>query len=87
MNNATLFYYLMSSNLSIYQNEKNYQFSAKAIFVGPSAVGKSSIIEKFTLDRFDPLRIAPTIGLGFVPTYLKINNQKMKLDFWDTAGV
>ena len=54
--------------------------------MGSASVGKSSLLDKFKFDRFTPSRMAPTVGLSFVPTMINIKDKKMRLDFWDTAG-
>ncbi|EFA77183.1 Rab GTPase [Heterostelium album PN500] len=59
----------------------------KIILVGETAVGKSSILVRFTDNTFTP-HFAPTLGVDFnVKTIRnKETGQTVKLQLWDTAG-
>ncbi|GAM27120.1 hypothetical protein SAMD00019534_102950 [Acytostelium subglobosum LB1] len=59
----------------------------KIILVGETAVGKSSILVRFTDNTFTP-HFAPTLGVDFnVKTIRnKETGQIVKLQLWDTAG-
>jgi len=58
----------------------------KIVFVGDSAVGKSSILLRFTEGHFDP-NVAATIGVDFKVHMLDFKNEvKVNLTIWDTAG-
>eukprot|EP00794_Sanderia_malayensis_P003758 gene3758-4280_t len=57
----------------------------KILIIGESAVGKSSLLIRFTDDTFDP-DIGPTIGVDFKVKTIKIDGNTTKLAIWDTAG-
>ncbi|XP_062517719.1 ras-related protein Rab-18-like [Corticium candelabrum] len=59
--------------------------SLKILTVGNSGTGKSSLILRFTDDKFDP-DIAATIGVDFKTKHLTVHGNKAKLALWDTAG-
>ena len=56
----------------------------KAILVGNSGVGKTSIISRY-LNKFNP-REKTTIGASFTNKLEVINNNKILFEIWDTAG-
>ncbi|VVU95588.1 Ras family [seawater metagenome] len=57
----------------------------KVTFVGDTAVGKTSIIEKYILGRFDEFKEA-TIGAAYSCKNVLLETQNVKLEIWDTAG-
>jgi small GTP-binding protein len=57
----------------------------KIAVLGESAVGKSSIVQRFARDHFHPY-IESTIGASFFSKVVNIDQDSMKLDIWDTAG-
>lgn len=57
----------------------------KILIIGESGVGKSSLLLRFTEDRFDPEQSA-TIGVDFKVKTLSIDGNRAKLAIWDTAG-
>lgn len=64
---------------------KEYDFSYKLIVVGNSGVGKSCLSLKSTKGVFEEEFIS-TIGFEFFSFFLRINNQVIKLQIWDTCG-
>ncbi|MES1919295.1 Ras- protein Rab-8B [Bonamia ostreae] len=57
----------------------------KIVTIGDSAVGKSSVLIKFTEDIFDIDKTA-TIGVDFKTKNIQIDGKIVKLQIWDTAG-
>ncbi|GAB6025724.1 Ras-protein Rab-18-B [Chamberlinius hualienensis] len=57
----------------------------KLLILGGCGVGKSSLLLRFTDDRFDTEQAA-TIGVDFKVKKLKVDGNCVKLAIWDTAG-
>jgi len=57
----------------------------KILIIGESGVGKSSLLLRFTDDRFD-VEMAATIGVDFKVKQLEVDGNRVKLAIWDTAG-
>ena len=57
----------------------------KVVFLGESAVGKTSIVTRFVRDDFLELQ-EPTIGAAFHTKYIHLDDCDVKMEFWDTAG-
>ena len=57
----------------------------KVIFLGDPSVGKSSILNRFVLDKFDT-NYQATIGLDFQSKNILIDNRNVRLLLYDTAG-
>jgi len=49
-------------------------------------VGKSSILGRYTEDRYDDQNTGATIGVEFGTKIVNINDKYIKLQIWDTAG-
>lgn len=64
-----------------------YDYLYKIILLGDSHTGKTSIMNRY-LDNESPTRAyEPTIGVDFrLNTETSIDNKKIKLHLWDTAG-
>ena len=60
--------------------------TVKAVLVGESGVGKTSIISRFITDSFDP-DVLSSSSAQFISKTIKLNEQtSIKFDIWDTAG-
>ena len=57
----------------------------KLILLGDSAVGKTSLLLRFTDDTFSEQAIA-TIGVEYKEKEITLNNRKIILQIWDTSG-
>ncbi|KAJ3450025.1 ras-related protein rab-5c [Anaeramoeba flamelloides] len=57
----------------------------KIVFLGESAVGKSSLVIRFVNGKFSPSQ-EPTVGAAFLTKKITIKNVNYKLQIWDTAG-
>ena len=68
-----------------------YVFSSQVLiltcaFAGDEGVGKSCIAQRFVRRHFNE-HSSPTIGASFFSQTICLDNQqKIKLDIWDTAG-
>ena len=51
-----------------------------------SAVGKTSLVQRFTEDKFIPGSTASTTGAFFVTKKVVVDGLKVRLQLWDTAG-
>ena len=59
----------------------------KIVLLGDSSVGKTSLVHRFTTNRFDT-HTPNTIGAAFITKVFAHENheRKVKLEIWDTAG-
>ncbi|NXN28669.1 RB18B protein, partial [Nycticryphes semicollaris] len=57
----------------------------KLLLVGDSAVGKSSLLLRFTDGAFDPA-LKPTVGVDFKVKKMMVDGHLVQLAIWDTAG-
>ena len=79
MNENELDYEILSEDIG------QVNFSFKIIVIGDSAVGKSSLTLRGTKDHFKDF-YTPTIGFEFLSFNIRIKNQTVKLQIWDTCG-
>ena len=75
----------MESNAEIVEDTNQYYLSFKVIVIGDSNVGKSCLTGRAVNDKFDT-QYSPTIGFEFISFNIRINNQIVKLQIWDTCG-
>ena len=68
------------------KTEDTFQFIFKLILIGNSGTGKTSIINRFINEKFED-SYKCTIGVDFLLKKIKINEQNIKLQIWDTAGM
>uniref|UniRef100_A0A914VP31 Ras-related protein Rab-13 n=1 Tax=Plectus sambesii TaxID=2011161 RepID=A0A914VP31_9BILA len=64
---------------------KSHDFTFKLLLIGDKAVGKTSIMYRFSDDKFNPSWLA-TIGIDFKIRTIELNGNTIKLQIWDTAG-
>jgi len=62
-----------------------YAYLFKYIIIGDTNTGKSCLLLQFTDNRFEPAHNL-TIGVEFGARLVDIDNKKIKLQVWDTAG-
>ena len=65
-----------------------YSFSDqlfKILLLGDAGVGKSSIILRYTKNQFNASMVG-SIGVDFKTKDIIVNNKKVKIQIWDTAG-
>eukprot|EP01029_Cantina_marsupialis_P021444 TRINITY_DN512_c0_g1_i1.p1 TRINITY_DN512_c0_g1~~TRINITY_DN512_c0_g1_i1.p1 ORF type:complete len:202 (-),score=28.51 TRINITY_DN512_c0_g1_i1:160-765(-) len=66
-------------------SKDKYDHIFKLVIIGDSAVGKTSIVQRFIDNSFDEDG-SPTIGVDFGVKYLDISGKRIKTTIWDTAG-
>lgn len=57
----------------------------KVVLLGDGGVGKSSLIQRFVSNKYDP-SLFHTIGVEFLNRDLEVENCRYTLQIWDTAG-
>jgi small GTP-binding protein len=71
--------------------ETDYDYLAKIVIIGNSAVGKTNLLLRF-IDQNYSMAHTPTIGVDFrskvieAPVNNKKDKRRIKLQLWDTAG-
>ena len=63
----------------------DYDYLFKIIVIGDTAVGKSSLLIRYT-DNYFAENFLPTVGVDFKIKTLILSQKKIKLQIWDTAG-
>jgi small GTP-binding protein len=63
-----------------------YEYIYKIIILGDSATGKSSYLHRVTTGAHLNCAMRSTIGVDFGSKIVDVNNTKIKLHMWDTAG-
>ncbi|KIY45907.1 ras-domain-containing protein [Fistulina hepatica ATCC 64428] len=59
---------------------------SKIVVMGSSGVGKTSLLYRYTQNRFDPSHTTSTSGAFFVTKKVYMHGMKVRLQLWDTAG-
>ncbi|KAG2013385.1 GTP-binding protein RAB5 [Coprinopsis cinerea AmutBmut pab1-1] len=59
---------------------------SKIVIMGNSGVGKTSLLQRYTQNKFDPKNTTSTSGAFFVTKKVYVNGVKVRLQLWDTAG-
>lgn len=59
---------------------------SKIVIMGNSGVGKTSLLQRYTQNRFDPKNTTSTSGAFFVTKKVYVKGLKVRLQLWDTAG-
>ena len=57
----------------------------KIVILGDCSVGKTSFLQHYLHKTFSE-HTKSTLGIDFIQTTIQINNQKVSLQLWDTAG-
>ncbi len=74
------------NNSDTYNKQLSKVVEIKLVMIGDSSVGKTSIVTRLALDKFNPDNTS-TIGASFnVLTRKTSNNDVIKFQIWDTAG-
>ena len=77
----------MSENVKMESENdfENFDLKLKVMVLGESMVGKTSLITRYTNEKFGG-RYLCTVGIDFQKKKLLISNKKIVLQIWDTAG-
>ena len=67
------------------ENFAQYDISFKVIVIGDSGVGKSCLTTQAVRQNFEEFYTA-TVGFEFLTFNMRINNNVLKLQIWDTCG-
>lgn len=67
-------------------NQASYQYIFKIILIGDANIGKTSIINRYVNKVYNDKYIC-TIGVDFMMKSMIVNDQAIKLQIWDTAGM
>ncbi|KAH7888038.1 P-loop containing nucleoside triphosphate hydrolase protein [Phlebopus sp. FC_14] len=59
---------------------------AKIVVMGNTGVGKTSLLHRYTQNKFDPRNMTSTTGAFFVTKKVYVDGLKVRLQLWDTAG-
>ncbi|KAF9481983.1 hypothetical protein BDN70DRAFT_485050 [Pholiota conissans] len=64
----------------------DHGIDSKIVVMGSSGVGKTSLLYRYTQNKFDPKNTTSTSGAFFVTKKVFVNGLKVRLQLWDTAG-
>ncbi|KAK2466409.1 hypothetical protein APHAL10511_002051 [Amanita phalloides] len=64
----------------------DHGIDSKIVIMGNSGVGKTSLLQRYTHNKFDPKNTTSTSGAFFVTKKVYVNGLKVRLQLWDTAG-
>lgn len=67
------------------KSEEPFDYLQKIIIIGDSGVGKSNILLRYNENRFVE-NYMMTIGINYSFKIITVDNVKIKLQIWDTAG-
>ena len=67
------------------KNSVYFDLRFKIIIIGESNVGKTSVIKKYTQNKFSGVYLT-TVGFDFQHKKINIDDKKIRLQIWDTAG-
>ena len=62
-----------------------FDLKYKIMVIGESKVGKTSLIKRYTKDEFGGVYLT-TVGVDFQDKIIEIENKKVRLQVWDSAG-
>lgn len=65
--------------------ERPTDFGLKVVMMGDGAVGKTSLVLRYTQNTFSP-EYKQSLGASFAVKDLEVQEQKVKLVIWDVAG-
>lgn len=63
----------------------NSDADLKVILLGDTAVGKSKLMERFLMQKYEPIKDS-TFALTVFPYKATVEGKEQNVEFWDTAG-
>ncbi|EAR85334.1 Rab-family small GTPase (macronuclear) [Tetrahymena thermophila SB210] len=73
------------ASLSLKETEVQLDYQFKILLIGDSGVGKTSIMNRFTENKFN-VEIKSTIGVEYSKKTMVIDQAVIQASIWDTAG-
>ena len=67
------------------KDEPEYDLLIKLLLLGDSGVGKTSLLLRYSEDKFAPSLLA-TAGVDYKTAFLDVDGLTVKCQIWDTAG-
>ena len=68
------------------EEEEEDPADVKIILLGDSAVGKSKLVERFLMGKYEPRQLSTFALTLFRYDHEQEDGSMIKVDFWDTAG-
>lgn len=65
--------------------KEKFDYLFKIIIIGDTGVGKSCLLNRYLENKFNALT-KHTVGVEFGMRYINVNQKRIKLQIWDTAG-
>ncbi|KAI1691798.1 ras family domain-containing protein [Ditylenchus destructor] len=62
------------------------KYSFKVVLIGDDAVGKTCLVQRFTQSVFPKPLPGGTLGAGFTNKIVKVDDDEINLQIWDTPG-
>ena len=67
------------------KKQEKYDYLSKVVIIGDSAVGKTNILLREVNQEYK-VNHTSTIGVDFKVKTIPVNNKRVKMQIWDTAG-
>ena len=68
------------------KGEEAHDYVVRILVLGDTGVGKSSLMVRFSDDKFEQGGLVTTAGVDFRTRYITCEGRRVKLQLWDTAG-
>ncbi|KAI0347408.1 hypothetical protein BDW22DRAFT_1322841 [Trametopsis cervina] len=68
------------------RSKYDHGVDAKIVIMGNTGVGKTSLLHRYTQNKFEPKNTTSTTGAFFVTKKVCIHGTRVRLQLWDTAG-
>lgn len=67
------------------KEDSEYDVQVKLLLLGDSGVGKTSLMQRYSEDKFSPSLLS-TAGVDYKVQMLEVEGKRVKCQIWDTAG-